>query len=98
MDPHQKLKEMCPFCEHEVLEILWWPSHTAASISRSAIAKNTRWHKKAEGHELLSDKCPNCGKSAKEIERAWREGTQTNNIDKKKRLEELKELGFSGII
>jgi len=92
MDPHQKIKEMCPFCEQEVLEILWWPSHTAANVSRSAIAKNTTWSKKPEGHILLSEKCPNCGKTKKEIEKAWKEGSTNKKIDFKKRHEEIMKL------
>lgn len=92
MEPHQKIKEMCPFCHQEVLEILTWPSHTAASTSRSAIAKSTKWSRKPEGHVLLSEKCPNCGKNSKEIERAWREGVEDKKIDLKKRHEELMKL------
>jgi len=98
MDPHQKIKEMCPFCEQEILEILWWPSHKAARVSRSAIAKNTTWRRKSEGHVLLSEKCPNCGKTKKDIERAWKEGVTSKKVDYKKRIEELKKLGFSGVI
>jgi endogenous inhibitor of DNA gyrase (YacG/DUF329 family) len=92
MDPHQKIKEPCPFCGENVLEILWWPSHTAASVSRSAIAKNTRWHKKPEGHVLLSESCPNCGKTAKEIQKAWKEGPPADREKLKKRFEELQKL------
>lgn len=92
MDPHQKIKEMCPFCEKEVLEIIWWPSHTAANVSRSAMGKNTTWSKKPEGHVLLSEKCPNCGKTKKEIESAWKEGTPQDKEKIKKRYEELMKL------
>jgi ribosomal protein S27AE len=92
MDPHQRIKEMCPFCEQNVLEILWWPGHTAASVSRSAIAKATRWHKKDEGHVLLSEVCPNCGKSKREIEKAWKDGPPKNEQKLKKRFEEVMKL------
>lgn len=95
MDPHQKIKEMCPFCEEEALDILWWPSHKSVSVSRSAVARSTTRRREAEGHVLLSDQCPNCGKTKSEIERAWKEGSR-GQIDKAKRLEELKKLGFSG--
>jgi len=97
MEPHTKMKQECPICHEQVLEVLWWPSHTAARTSRSAVAKSTTWSRKPEGHELLSEKCPNCGKMASEIEQIWREGSQ-QKIDQKKRLEELKKLGFSGIV
>ena len=86
-----------PFRHEQVLDVLWWPSHKAAHASRSAVAKSTTWSRKPEGHELLSEKCPNCGKTASDIERAWREGPQ-QKVDQRKRLEELKKLGFSGIV
>lgn len=70
MEPHAKMKEECLFCHEQVLDVLWWPSHKAAHASRSAVAKSTTWSRKPEGHELLSDKCPNCGKAASDIERA----------------------------
>lgn len=92
MDPHQKIKEMCPFCEKEVLEILWWPSHKATTISRSAVAKSTTFRKKPEGHVLLSKKCPNCSKTAKEIENAWKKGTPKDKEKMKKRYEEIMKL------
>ncbi len=99
MEPHQKTIHSCPFCEKETLEVLTWPSHTAVKQSRSAVAKSTTLKKMPEGFELLSDKCSNCGKTANEIKRAWKEGIE-KDVDKekqKKRLEELKALGFSGV-
>lgn len=75
-----------------------WPGHTAIKSSRSAVAKSTTYQKKPEGFELLSESCSNCGKTANEIKRAWKEGVKKDDEDKRrKRLEELKKLGFSGI-
>jgi uncharacterized protein YifE (UPF0438 family) len=51
----------------------------------------------SERHELLSERCPNCRKTAEEIEKAWRE-SYTPKVDRKKRLGELKKLGFSEIV
>ncbi len=45
---------------------------------------------------MLSEKCPNSSKTAVEIQKAWKEGTQEKKVDYKKRFEELKQLGFSG--
>jgi hypothetical protein len=99
MQAHQKIKEMCPFCEQEVLDVLWWPSHKGAHTSQSAAAgSKTTFKRKPEGHELLSEECPNCGKTKQEIERAWKEGVKNKKVDYKKRLEELKKLGLSGVI
>lgn len=98
MEPHQKINYQCPFCGKETLEILTWPSHTAIKSSRSAVAKSTTYQKKPEGFELLSDICSNCGKTANEIKRAWKEGVKDDDTEKrKKRLEELKKAGFSGV-
>jgi len=73
MEPHQKIPWPCPFCEKETLLVLTWPSHHSANVSRSAIAKSTRWKKEPEGFVLLSEKCSNCGKTEKEIKRKWAE-------------------------
>jgi len=72
MLPHQKLIYPCPFCGKETLEVLWWPSHKSARTSRSAVARKTTWKREDEGLVLLSEKCPNCGKSDEEIERRWK--------------------------
>lgn len=69
---HQKLTYPCPFCDKECLEVLWWPSHKSAHTSRSAISKSTTWKREDEGLVLLSEECPNCGKTDKEIERRWK--------------------------
>jgi len=72
MLPHQKIIYPCPFCDKETLEVLWWPSHKSARTSRSAVAKRTTWRRESEGLVLLSEKCSNCGKTDKEIERRWK--------------------------
>ncbi len=99
MDPHQKIKAICPFHEEEVLDVLldvlWWPSHKSIKTSRSAVAKSTTYRRETEGHVLLSDRCPYCGKTKSEIEKVWKEGSR-GKVDKTNRLEELKRLGFSG--
>lgn len=99
MEPHQKILCPCPFCQKETLEVLTWPAHTAVRASRSAVAKSSVFSKKPEGFELLSDHCSNCGKSANEIRKAWRDGTKEVDVEqRKKKLRELRELGFSGIV
>jgi hypothetical protein len=99
MEPHQKTIHPCPFCQKETLEVLTWPAHTAVRSGRSAAAKSTTYVKQPEGFELLSEKSLNCGKSAKEIKKTWKEGMVEHNTEKqKKRLEDLKGLGFSGVL
>jgi len=98
MEPHAKILYPCPFCEKETLEVLTWPGHTEIKSSRSAVAKSRTLKKMPEGFELISDRCSNCGKNANEIRKAWDEGTTTDAEKRKKKLEELKKLGFSGIV
>ena len=62
------------------------------------MAKSTTAVRKSEGFELMSEKCSNCGKSANEIERAWEEGGAIDAEKRRRKLEELKRLGFSGVI
>jgi hypothetical protein len=98
MEPHTKIKVECPFCQEETLEILTWPAHTELRSSRSAVAKSTTAVRKSEGFELVSEKCSNCGKSATEIKRAWEEGSAIDAEKRRRKLDELKRLGFSEIV
>jgi len=80
------------------LEALTWPAHTELKSSRSAVAKSTTAVRKPEGFELMSEKCSNCGRSANEIKRAWKEDSVIDAEKRRTRFEELKKLGFSGIV
>jgi sarcosine oxidase delta subunit len=73
MLPYQKLIYPCPFCDKETLEVIYRPDYKAAKRSQSAAAgSKTSWRRVGEGIILLSEKCPNCGRTAKEIERKWK--------------------------
>ncbi len=98
MEAHRVTLHPCPFCNKETIEALTWPGHTGASSSRSAGAKATTFHKVAGGFEMISKKCSNCGKTASEIRKAWKDGVPLDKDAKRKRLEQLKNLGFSGVI
>ncbi len=98
MEPHTKIRIECPFCHEQVLEALTWPAHIELRSSRSSVAKSTTAVRKSEGFELMSGKCSNYGKSASEIRRAWEDGSALDAETRKKKLEELKKLGFSGIV
>lgn len=89
MDPHHVEKKPCPFCEKETLDVLTWPGHTEIRTRRSAVAKSRTFVRKPDGFELLSKKCPNCGKTAREIRKAWKEGTPKDKEKQKKRYEEV---------
>lgn len=96
---HPKILYPCPFCEKETLEVLTWPGHTEMQSSRSSGAKSNTARKVSEGFELMSENCSSCGKTASEIKKVWKEGIEKIDEEKRrKRLEELKELGFSGVL
>src|SRR5438094_5831326 len=98
MEPHTRSVHPCPFCGKETLQVLTWPGHTEIKSTRSAVAKSKTIRRVSDGFELLSATCPNCGKKASEIKRAWKEGNEeTNQERRRKRLAQLKQLGFSGI-
>jgi len=80
------------------LEVLTWPAHTELRSSRRAVAKSTTAVRKSEGYELMSEKCSSCGKSASEIKRAWEQGSAIDAEKRRRKLEQLKKLGFSGIV
>ena len=99
MEPHSKIMYPCPFCEENTLEVLTWPGHTEIKTSRSAVARGRTIRRMSEGFELVSERCSNCGKPARQIKEAWKHETDEVSEEKRrKRLEELKELGFSGVI
>src|SRR5437867_3735583 len=98
MDPHTKIKFPCPFCERETLEVLTWPAHSEERTSRSAVAKSRTIRKVPEGFELVSERCVNCGKDAREIKEAWNGSRKPDEAKRRKRLEELRRMGFSGIV
>ena len=66
---------ICPFCGKNVIEIVICKT-TKASPYRGEASKI------CDGkNEILSEKCPNCGKSNKEIEKRMRE-TKTKTLPK----------------
>ena len=61
-------------------------------ISRAAGKTKTKFYKTKEKYEVQSS-CPNCGKSAKEIQKALDEGKRDPEKDKKI-LKRLKDQGL----
>src|SRR5207249_11732098 len=99
MEPHTKITYPCEFCGEKTLQVLTWPGHTEIKSSRRAVAKSKTIRKISEGFELTSERCSNCGKTASEIKLAGKEGIKELDQDKRrKRLEELKKLGFAGVV
>jgi len=55
---------------------------------RAAHSKKPITYYKDEKYEILIEKCPNCGKSKKEIEKALKHGKELPNEEVLKRLRE----------
>ena len=56
--------------------------------ARAASNKKAMNYYKDEKYEILSSKCPNCGKSKKEIEKALKQGKQPSREEVLKRMKE----------
>ena len=77
----------CPFCKGRI-KALYKPSMLQFKVSRIS-AKTARVpYRTMEKYEILVDKCPNCGKTKKEIERVLKEGKELSNSEVLKRLKE----------
>jgi len=83
----------CPFCGYEKIKANFYPSVLQAAVSRSAAKGSvTKFYRTKEKYEILSD-CEKCGKKAKEIQKAFNEGSK--DIEKEKKVQErLKEQGL----
>jgi hypothetical protein len=96
MEPHTKIKVEYKVCQKETLEALTW--HTPNLGAGAAQWQKNRPPLESRRAKPMSEKCSKCGKSASEIKRAWEEGSAIDAEKRRKKLEELKKLGFSGIV
>jgi len=81
----------CPFCHKEGVETMYHPASVAANVTRSAVAKATRFYKVPEKYEVLNG-CKFCGKTKKEIIKAIKDGVPQDREKIRKRQEELKKI------
>ena len=78
----------CPFCKNICIKLLHKPAiYTVDRVMVGSNRKNVPRLSK-ERDEVLVNKCPNCGKSKKEIEKALARGKEPSNADIVKRLRE----------
>jgi uncharacterized protein (DUF2225 family) len=75
----------CPFCKAKI-KVLYKPSMLQFKVSRIAAGTKRTPYKTEEKYVLLVDRCPNCGKSKREIEKTLRLGKEPNNAEVIKRL------------
>jgi len=87
----------CPFCRKKTINVVHIPSHFTSKTSRTSAKSKTVFYKTKEKYQVQSS-CPNCGKSAKQIQKALDEGVRDPEKDKKI-LRRLKDQGldFSNI-
>jgi Zn ribbon nucleic-acid-binding protein len=64
----------CPFCKKETIQILHSPEVYSSHTIRVGSNKKTIPKLTHAKDQILSEKCSNCGKSKKEIEKALKEG------------------------
>jgi len=77
----------CPFCNDGNIEVLFVPVTKKLEKgpwggSKPAVRSTT------EKTEVITEKCPNCDKSKKEIQKALKEGKQPSNEEIIRRMKE----------
>jgi hypothetical protein len=78
----------CPFCDQGDITTLHTPGMMVTKYGRASSNKKAITYYKDEKYEILVDKCPNCSKSKKEIEKALKHGKELPNEEVLKRLRE----------
>ena len=88
----EKMKIECPFCGKLLIDCIYFPPVLQSSTSRTSAKSITKFYQTKEKYEVQSS-CPNCGKSAKQIQKALDEGVKDPEKDKKI-LKRLKDQGL----
>lgn len=78
----------CPFCNEGNIVTMYTPKTLIQKYARAASNRKRVIYYKDEKYVLVSDKCPNCGKTRKEIEKALKEGIPPSNEEIIRRLKE----------
>lgn len=91
----QNLILKCPFCGKGDIEVLYVPS--SVRFKKGTYGGSKKGVIRSQEKTMVqTNKCPNCGKSDKEIQKKT-DGTEEKNITKEehlKRLERLKAMGL----
>lgn len=80
----------CPFCKKGIVRMFHKEGYLQPSFSRISAKSAVKYHRVPDTYEVLED-CPNCGKTAKEIQKNL-EGER--EIDHKKVLKRIKKQGL----
>ncbi len=81
----------CPFCKKETIKVLYKPSVLQFATTHSSAAGTKRKiYRTREKYKILSEKCSNCGKTRKELEKALRD----KKPSREEILRRIKEAGL----
>lgn len=89
---HEKVVLDCPFCGKSKVVAWHKEDFRQAKTSRISAGAKTTYHKVPESYEILNG-CSACGKSEKEILRAFETGI-TKELSHEERLKRLREAGL----
>lgn len=82
----------CPFCKKNVVKTLKFESFMQAERTHISAGTKYIYHRTPEKYEVL-DKCPNCGKTKEEIQKALDTGI-TKQLSHEERLRRLMKAGL----
>jgi len=82
----------CPFCGKTTVKAFRRPSRLEHKVTHISAGSKTVYYRVPESYDILSS-CSACGKSKKEIERAFKTGI-TKEISHEERLKRLRESGL----
>jgi hypothetical protein len=63
----------CPFCKKGIIKFLYKPSMYSAKRTSCRAGRSTTMRKSSEEVIISTQKCSECGKTAEEIAKKWRE-------------------------
>jgi endogenous inhibitor of DNA gyrase (YacG/DUF329 family) len=84
----EKITIECPFCKKLTIEVIHSPEVYSTQTIRVGSNKKTIPNLTPAKDQILTVKCPNCGKPKKEIEYALKHGVPLSNEEIIKRLKE----------
>jgi len=82
----------CPFCHGSRVRVFHKESYLQGKKSHIAAGDKTKFYRKPDTYEVLED-CPNCRKTAREIQRAYETGI-VREPSREERLERMRRAGL----
>ena len=82
----------CPFCHKGDVRVFHKEGYLQPRVSRISAGAKVRYYRMPDTYRVLED-CPECGKSKREIQRAFETGV-TKEVSHEERLRRLREAGL----